>query len=302
MQMESSSSGESLPTFVRWKVDHSTFGPDVQHAPTSQTSKPLGIFGLTHNELLESRWVQDDKLTIKVELERRVGYPEPVTRTPSPIKVPPANLSTCLGSLLDRESLSDVSFLVRGEKLKAHAVILCARSEVFHKQLTCGMAESVSREILIEDCDATTFKAFLKFLYTDDFADIEGLKGTELSIHSLLATSHKYEVTRLQLWCEQRMRQSISVEEVCGILRHAHLYGAKQLEQACMIFIKNNMASVAILPAFGALVQDWPEVSLKLNFFTAGLSASSTALALKGYESQKRPAEDEATDAKRPRH
>lgn len=40
----------------------------------------------------------------------------------------------------------DVTFLVQGENIKAHAAILCARSEVFEKQLTAGLRESTSKE------------------------------------------------------------------------------------------------------------------------------------------------------------
>ena len=35
--------------------------------------RPIGIFGLSHNELMQSRWVQKDVLHVKVELAERTG-------------------------------------------------------------------------------------------------------------------------------------------------------------------------------------------------------------------------------------
>ena len=53
---------------VHWS-ETAAYGPDVHwpgHAPAS-----VGIFGLSHQELLQSEWVQNDTLTVKVELEVR---------------------------------------------------------------------------------------------------------------------------------------------------------------------------------------------------------------------------------------
>lgn len=40
----------------------------------------------------------------------------------------------------------DVTFVVQGETMKAHSPILCARSEVFEKELTAGLRESTSKD------------------------------------------------------------------------------------------------------------------------------------------------------------
>ena len=122
-------------------------------------------------------------------------------------------------ALLQHDTCSDVQFVFRDEVIRAHAQILCARSEVFRKQLSAGMQKSISKEIVIEDCDAATFKTFLIFLYTDRLPSIEELKPklsdsgethengqVKLSpMLAMLAASHKYEVTRLQRWCEQQL-------------------------------------------------------------------------------------------------
>merc|ERR1711998_221490 len=104
-----------------------------------------------------------------------------------------------------------------------------------------GLRESAMREIVIEDCDAASFRAFLKFLYTDDFGCIslkqspspqlcEDREGSDVkssasasadgvSLQSLLAISHKYQVQRLQQWCEHELCSRLTVKDVCSILR-----------------------------------------------------------------------------------
>jgi len=103
-------------------------------------------------------------------------------------------------------------------------------------------------------------------------------------LQNVLAVSHKYQVPRLQLWCEQQLCDRISKKQVCSILCQAHLYEAKQLENACLTFIKENMEAVVATPGFGSLSGKWPEVMLKINIFIAGLSESAASAAVKAQQ------------------
>ena len=155
-------------------------------------------------------------------------------------------------ALWEKGTCSDVEFVVQGYSIQAHSPVLCARSEVFQKQLTVGMQESMSKVIVIEDCDPATFRAFLQFLYTDTFPNISELMAQRLSqsdekpesfsrisrLQALLAVSHKYEVTRLLRWCESQLCDQLSNSEVISILCQAHLLEARHLEKACLAFIK----------------------------------------------------------------
>ena len=108
-------------------------------------------------------------------------------------------------ALWEKGTCSDVEFVVQGYSIQAHSPVLCARSEVFQKQLTVGMQESMSKVVVIEDCDPATFRAFLQFLYTDTFPILTELMAQRLSpcektegfsriarLQALLAVSHKY--------------------------------------------------------------------------------------------------------------
>lgn len=263
------------------------YGPDVYwHWPDDEPPASQGIFGLSYEELLQSEWVMDDTLTVKFELEvRPEGGPESECWIPA-AEVPEPTMKSDMRALLEEGSCSDMQFMVQEEVIQAHSQVLCARSEVFRKQLTAGMQESVSKVIVIEDCDVVTFKAFLQFLYTDRLPDAEALilaaasneseNGScdpQLSqIQALLVVSHKYQVKRLQLWCEAKLSEEISASKVCSILVQAHLFQAKQLEKACLSFIKTKAGQVLSLPAYADLIKKWPQIGLKVSLFLAGVS------------------------------
>lgn len=276
------------------------FGPDVHEG--NGTAKLVGIFGLTHEHLLRSEWVSGDALTVKIRVEvlpPEDGFFTKTVKT-SRVDVPPSSLCQHFRSLFDGGRGADVTFLVKGEAICAHSQILLARSDVFASELLGGMQESISKEIVVEDCEGEIFKAMLRFLYTDDFDHIQELvehvcrsnqtsnqagdsRSANLAkvsaeiqlLHQLLQISHRYQVARLQLWCEQRLCNRMTVSEVSGVLCQAHLFDAKQLQRACLAFIKENLEAVAITPGFLKLTTDWPEVMLKVTLFNAGLSDSA---------------------------
>ncbi|CAE7354276.1 BPM1 [Symbiodinium natans] len=294
----------SCGDFVQWsamaEVIHSPYlippiyGPDV-HLHGSPHSG-VGIFGLTFEELLQSEWVEDDTLTLKFVLEVR-PY-DSCTKHTDAVKVPEPTMTLDNRALLEEAVGSDVQFTVQGEVIQAHSQVLCARSEVFRKQLTGGMQESVSKNITIEDSDVATFKAFLQFLYTDNLPDVQelipagtssqsddGSSSRQLSqLQALLAVSNKYQATRLQLWCEAKLCEELNTSQVCSILCQAHLFQAKQLERACLSHIKGHMAEVLKLPAYTELVAKWPEIGVEVSLFLAGMpqaEASEVAQASK---------------------
>ena len=267
------------------------YGPDVHSLGFPPTE--LGIFDLSYDELPQSEWVQEDTLTVKFVLEVRPEGDAQSEPLKSAVEVPGSTLSHWMLALLEDGRCSDVRFMVQDEVLHAHSAILCARSEVFSKQLTTGMQESVSKVIVLEDCDVNTFKAFLQFLYTDCLPDVEELMpvGTStesedegsprlLRIQALLAVSHKYEVKRLQLWCEAKISEEINELQVCSILCQAHLLQAKQLEKACLSFIKEHAGQVLTMPAYAELVKEWPQVALKVSLCAAGVSEADALAAL----------------------
>ena len=101
------------------------FGPDVEEFDDEVAD---GVFGLSHEELLGSEWVENDTLTVKVKLEVRnnaeIGRLESSKRR---VDVPPNTMAAEFLAVLEGGEDSDVVFVVEGQELNAHSFPLCAR-------------------------------------------------------------------------------------------------------------------------------------------------------------------------------
>ena len=94
---------------------------------------------------------------------------------------------------------TDVEFVVRRCNFSAHKFVLAARSPVFAAMLTSGMSESISNRIKIDDVAPTTFKQFLKFLYTGEYTT-EACSPHK--IQALFQVADKYQVDTLKQICQ----------------------------------------------------------------------------------------------------
>eukprot|EP00931_Biecheleriopsis_adriatica_P063334 TRINITY_DN38329_c0_g1_i1.p1 TRINITY_DN38329_c0_g1~~TRINITY_DN38329_c0_g1_i1.p1 ORF type:complete len:606 (+),score=105.33 TRINITY_DN38329_c0_g1_i1:220-2037(+) len=285
--------------FVQWGDTGSEFadphgqvyGPDVQRMHETLWGdaplQPIGIFGLTLEELLQSEWVQDDTLTIKVVIEVRTELAcGPYDCINYNFDVSPPQIISNLKGLLQGGKHRDVTFIVEGKRIKAHSLILSMQSEVFDRLLHAGMRESKEREVFIPQCDPVAFEAMLEYLYTDEFDSLEKtLKDASSDeqlplLQKILEVSHKYQITRLQVWCEQQLADRITVDSACDILYQAHVMDAKQLEQACIDFVREESFSVMASSNFARLSVECPEAVLKISMPSAGVTGDRAAAAL----------------------
>ncbi|KAF8762584.1 hypothetical protein HU200_009295 [Digitaria exilis] len=93
------------------------------------------------------------------------------------ILVPPSDIVKHLGTLLDSADGKDVSFGVGDETFHAHRAVLAARSPVFKAELLGSMAEATMPSIALHDIAPATFKAMLRFMYTDALPGDDELIG-----------------------------------------------------------------------------------------------------------------------------
>jgi speckle-type POZ protein len=116
-----------------------------------------------------------------------------------PLDAPPSDMGSHLGRLLDCADGSDVSFVVKGETFPAHRAVLAARSPVFKAKLLGAMADAKMPSITMHDISAATFKAMLRFMYTDALPADDELGGSPLIkvFKDLLAMADMYALDRL---------------------------------------------------------------------------------------------------------
>ncbi|XP_004149104.1 BTB/POZ and MATH domain-containing protein 4 [Cucumis sativus] len=194
------------------------------------------------------------------------------------IHVPESDIGAHFGTLLENEEGSDITFNVSGEKLRAHKLVLAARSPVFENDFV-NMMEEDNDEILITEMEPRVFKALLHFIYRDTLPeDDEFLEASSSSVPSLpdslpaklLAAADKYDLPRLRLMCESVLCKDISVNSVSHILALADLYHAADLKSVCLKFTAENLVAVMQSDGFEFLKENCPLLQSELLKTVAG--------------------------------
>ncbi|KAK3122196.1 hypothetical protein QOZ80_8BG0666300 [Eleusine coracana subsp. coracana] len=181
-----------------------------------------------------------------------------------PIVVPPPDLGTHLGNLLDCTVGADVSFVVGGETFPAHRSVLAAWSPVFKAELFGSMADAATTTITVQDMDPAAFEAMLRFMYTDALLPADD--ALDMMQH-LLAAADRYALDRLKLLCAAKLWDSVSVDTVASILVSAEAYSVPELKRKCIDFFcrKKNFKKVAFTEGFAILLQNFPKLAAELK-------------------------------------
>ena len=124
-----------------------------------------------------------------------------------------------MGNLLLDTETSDVVLLCQGEEIRAHNLILSARSQVFRAMLQSQMLESTRREIRIEDSDKDVLKEMLSYIYKIE-VDVNFTM-----FKRLLVLADKYQIEDLVRYCEEQIIESLNYENALevGIFAETHL-------------------------------------------------------------------------------
>ncbi|TVU04986.1 hypothetical protein EJB05_48133, partial [Eragrostis curvula] len=186
------------------------------------------------------------------------------------IAVPPSDIGGDLGSLLDRGDGSDVSFVIGEETFPAHRAMLAARSPVFRAQLHGSMADATMPCITLHDINAATFKAMLRFIYTDDLPadhELNALDSPAEMLHDLLVVADRYALDRLKLLCASKIWDGVSIDNVGDTLCLAETHNCPELKSRCIDFLgqEGHFQKAALTDGFLELVQKFPSVLAELR-------------------------------------
>jgi len=158
-------------------------------------------------------------------------------------EVPSSTLVSEFRSLVNNETLSDVTFIVEGMPIYAHKLFLM-RCSYFQALMLGDMKESNMETIRIEQVSYPTFLKILEYLYTD-----------QLRIYldcamELFEAADLFCIPRLKTMCEKRMLQSINVENAAAIFHAADLHSAMALREKAKKFILSHFESISKTSSF----------------------------------------------------
>jgi len=155
------------------------------------------------------------------------------------IKAHDPNTPQQMLKLLEDAEDADVNFIVGTETIKAHKLILVARSTYFQNMFRSGMEESRSNKVQVPNASPDIVKEMLKFIYSGaapkNILDI----GTQL-----LPLADQYGLDELKKMCESAVGSRISVDNVIEVLLLADLHNCPKLTKRCIPLFKANVASL----------------------------------------------------------
>ncbi|XBI61023.1 hypothetical protein VPH35_041880 [Triticum aestivum] len=128
----------------------------------------------------------------------------------------------------------DVTFVVEEAEIRAHRLILAMQSSVFAAELLGDMRESATRRVVVDDMSASTFRAMIRFIYTDEMP-IKGKatikrgckekcaarRRVDMAL-DLLVAADRYDLEKLRLMCEKILSESIDIASVIPTLMAVH--------------------------------------------------------------------------------
>lgn len=134
-------------------------------------------------------------------------------------------------SFLNNETYSNINIIVADEEYHVHKMILGTRSPVFSRMFVQNMKETISGFVEIKDIEPEVFFEVLRFMYTNEFKS----ESREL-VFEILIVADRYEMNDLTFECENILGDSLTEQNVEGILEFAVNHNAKRLERMCVFY------------------------------------------------------------------
>lgn len=214
----------------------------------------------------DSGYLLNDTIKIKYKIELVVMSggafcrPEPEAALPT-VEIPEPRLSEDLGGLLETGEGSDFTFVVEGEEMAAHRLIVASRSPVFKALLDNDMREGKEKKITIHDVRAPAFQILLHFVYTDTLpAEVSGDNLEVTMAQHLLAAADRFELPRLRAICEKHLCETVDIANAATTLTLADENHASELKRHCLEFVAQNLSSIMNTSGFEYMVQRCPHL------------------------------------------
>lgn len=113
--------------------------------------------------------------------------------------------------------------------LKAHKVVLSARSPVFYAMLTSDMQEAAAGVANIRDFDSRVMKEVLRFIY---YAEVQNM---DKIARDLVFAAEKYQLDMLKEMCLENIRKNLKVRNLtCAFLISDRVSNASKLYVDCV--------------------------------------------------------------------
>jgi len=222
-----------------------------------------GDFSLHHGCLLignreELLEIPSVVIRVIVEFEKETITTSYLNSASSSLDVSSQRWSTDFDNLFTCQTSSDISFIVAGQLIKAHKLILSARSPVFAAMFHSDMKEKGMDQIVIEEIAPDIFRALLRFIYSDQ------VQLTESNAEPLLAAANQYLLPSLKSTCEEFLIEHLTTENCVEMLTLADLHNALPLKRKATELFQFRRTEIWMTEGWKSLKKFRPDVAFDI--------------------------------------
>ena len=143
------------------------------------------------------------------------------------------------------EEFSDVTFVVQGQKVYGHKMVLSIVSDCFRAMFTTGFRESDQLEIEIPDTSHAAFLAVMKYIYTGTLPILDSQRHDSSNrnvekVVEMLELADRFFLDHLKQICESMLQSAVNAETIEYFLTVAQKTNATQLQYFCEHFFRNR--------------------------------------------------------------
>ena len=164
--------------------------------------------------LLENDVIVDGNLTIYCEVETCKDAKNLKGQIANTVNNHKEELNKDFQDLFENRKLSDVTFIVRGQQIKAHKIILAARSPVFAAMFEHPLKGNLTGIVDVPDIEANVFEELLRYIYTGQVP----VKQMGKVAAGLLAAADKYLLEKLKKACGDHFVNKMSPKNCVKLL------------------------------------------------------------------------------------
>ncbi|XP_071846345.1 RCC1 and BTB domain-containing protein 1-like [Apostichopus japonicus] len=149
-------------------------------------------------------------------------------------------LTSLKNCLTEDEEIEDITFIVEGQKIRAHKTILMIRSDYFRSMFQKDWAEKDKKDITIQGFTYVGFNTYIEYVYT-------GTIPNKLAFHvavDLLQIADCYQDTKLKGLCEEPLKDKLQINNCANLYQIATQFQAKLLRVGCAKFGAHHMTDV----------------------------------------------------------
>jgi len=163
-------------------------------------------------------------------------------------------LGNDFGALYDSKQGCDFVITVRGQEFDVHKVVMLARSPQFSEMFEYSSDSSERADY--DHFSPELFDVFLRYLYTGKI-DFTGVDAS-----GLFLVANFFLVVSLQLICEVKMLERLTVQGCTELLIFSRNYYARRLESAVVDYIRVHRREIFVTEGWIGLKRSHPELVL----------------------------------------